>query len=86
MFQNEYTFGRYRATGKEDEFHANYERAVEEVGRIFGKTYPMIVGGKEVYTSEGTIDDTSPSNTELVLRKLQNGTTQHADSAKAAAS
>ena len=86
MFQNEYTFGRYRATGKEDEFHANYERAVEEVGRIFGKTYPMIVGGKDVFSSEGTFDDTSPSNTELVLGKFQKGTRQDANSAIAAAS
>ena len=85
MFQNEYTFGRYISAGKEEEFHANYERAVEEIGRTFGRTYPMIIGGKDVFSSEGTFDDISPSNTELVLGKFQKGTRQDANNAIAAA-
>ena len=48
MFQNENTLGRLKAAGKEEEFHTSYEKAVELAKKEFGKTYPMLIGGRQV--------------------------------------
>ncbi len=85
MFQNEHTFGRLRASGKEDEFHISYERAVDEVRKSFGKTYPIIIDGREVTSTDGTFPDTSPSNTDLLLGNFQKGNRNHAKEAIEAA-
>ncbi|MGI0090338.1 MAG: aldehyde dehydrogenase family protein, partial [Nitrososphaerales archaeon] len=87
MFQNENTFAKLKASGKEDEFHESYESAIEQARKEFGKkkTYPMIIGGSEIVSSEGTFDDTSPSNIDLVLGKFQKGTRDHAKNAISAA-
>lgn len=85
MFQNENTLGRLKAAGKEEEFHASYERSVEEARNGFGKTYSMLIGGKQVFSSEGTFDDISPSNLNLVLGRFQKGTRLDARNAIAAA-
>ena len=81
MFQNENTFGRLKASGKEDEFHASYEKAVDEARKNFGKTYQMIIGGKEVSSPDGTFADRSPSNTDLLLGYFQKGNRSHAKQA-----
>ena len=85
MFQNENTLGRLKTAGKEEEFHASYEKAVELAKKDFGKTYPMLIGGIEVLSSEGTFDDISPSNLELTLGRFQRGTRKDAKNAIAAA-
>ncbi len=85
MFQNENTLGRLKAAGKEEEFHACYEKAVELAMKGFGKTYPMLIGGRQVLSSEGTFDDISPSNLELTLGRFQRGTRRDAKNAIAAA-
>ncbi len=78
MFENENTFSRFKLSGSEEEFHKEYETAIGEVQKDFGKTYPMIIGGEEVFSIEGTFDDVSPCNTELVLGRFQKGTREHA--------
>jgi 1-pyrroline-5-carboxylate dehydrogenase len=85
MYQNEYTFARYKTAGREEEFHERYENAVEHVRKNFGRTYPMLIGGKEEFSSEGTFDDTAPSDPKLILGKFQKGTREHARKAIAAA-
>ena len=85
MFENENTLSRFRSEGIEEEFHKEYDAAVREFQRNLGKTYPMIIGGQEVFSSEGTFDDTSPSNTQLVLGRFQKGTKEHARQAISAA-
>ncbi|MHB2035493.1 MAG: aldehyde dehydrogenase family protein [Nitrososphaerales archaeon] len=85
MFQNENTFERLRAAGKEEEFHARYDKAVEIVKADFGKTFPMLIGGKQVFSSEGTFDDVSPSNLDLTLARFQVGTREDAKNAIASA-
>lgn len=81
MYENEYTFARFKAQGREDEFHEQYEKAVEEVRKTFGRTYPMLIGGKEELSSEGTFEDTCPANPSLVLGKFQKGAREHAKKA-----
>ncbi len=78
MFENENSLARFRSQGIEEEFHKEYDTAVAEFGRNLGKTYPMIIGGQEVFSSEGTFNDTSPSNTSLILGRFQKGTKEHA--------
>jgi 1-pyrroline-5-carboxylate dehydrogenase len=85
MFENENTLARFRSQGIEEEFHREYDAAVAEFQRNLGKTYPMIIGGQEVSSSEGTFDDTSPSNTSLILGRFQIGTKEHARQAISAA-
>jgi 1-pyrroline-5-carboxylate dehydrogenase len=73
MFQNENTFNKMKSEGKEDEFHRRYEEAVRSTKQEFGKTYPMVIGGKELQSSDGVFADTSPSDTNLVLGYFQKG-------------
>lgn len=85
MFQNENTFVRLKSEGMEDEFHRQYETALKEFQGKLGKTYPMIIAGQEVYSSDGTFDDVSPSNTDIIVGRFQKGTREHAKQAIGAA-
>lgn len=66
MFENEYTWGKAVEQRKEDEFNKNFEDAVEAVKKQFGKKYPAIIGGKQVF-SDDTIDVKCPSDTRILL-------------------
>lgn len=66
MFENEYTWGNAVKNGKTSEFNKNFEDAVESVRKKFGKKYPCIIDGKEVF-SEQTFDVRSPSDTRIIL-------------------
>jgi 1-pyrroline-5-carboxylate dehydrogenase len=77
-FENENTFGRLKATGREEEFHRLYEDAVRLVRSKLGATYPMVIGGIETTSSEGTFVDYSPSDTKLVVGHFQKGTREDA--------
>lgn len=85
MFQNENTLARLKSEGLEEEFHRQYETAVKEFRQNLGKTYPMLIGGEEVFSPEGTFDDVSPTNTSVVVGKFQKGTREHARQAISAA-
>ncbi|MDA4129278.1 MAG: aldehyde dehydrogenase family protein [Thaumarchaeota archaeon] len=85
LFHNENTFSQLKAAGREDEFHSSYDKAVENFRRELGKTYPMIIGGVEVTSSDGTFDDTNPSKIDLVVARFQKGNREHAKQAIEAA-
>jgi 1-pyrroline-5-carboxylate dehydrogenase len=85
LVQNESTLGKLKEVGKEDEFHSSYENAVERFRKELGKTYPMIIGGAEVASPDGTFDDSSPSNYNLVIARFQKGNRDHAKQAIEAA-
>jgi 1-pyrroline-5-carboxylate dehydrogenase len=78
MFQNENTFNKMKSEGREEEFHTRYERAVAVAKVGFGKTYPMMIGGNEVQSSDGVFADTSPSDTRLILGYFQKGSREDA--------
>jgi 1-pyrroline-5-carboxylate dehydrogenase len=78
LFQNENTLVRLKSDGLEEEFHRQYETALKEFRENLGKTYPMIIGGEDVFSVDGTFDDTSPSNTDIIVGKFQNGNKEHA--------
>jgi len=66
MFENEYTWGKAVKSGKTSEFNKNFEDAVSNVKKKFGKKYPCIINGKQVF-SDHTFDVRSPSDTRIIL-------------------
>ena len=72
------------AAGQNSEFNKAYDEAVDRVRKSFGKTYPNVIGGKEVKTAE-SFTDTSPSDTRVILGKFAKGTRDDARAAIAAA-
>ncbi|MEM3530525.1 MAG: aldehyde dehydrogenase family protein, partial [Nitrososphaerales archaeon] len=74
VFENELTWFKALNSGKAEEFHKNYEEALEKVKKELGKKYPNIINGKEVYSKEGEFIKTSPSDTRIVIGYFQKGT------------
>src|SRR5216117_4598377 len=72
-FRNERTWQNAVELGKTEEFHVNYETAVDRVRSEFGQTLPMIIDGKEVRTT-ATFPDVSPADIRVVLGLFQHGT------------
>jgi 1-pyrroline-5-carboxylate dehydrogenase len=66
MFQNEYTWGNAVAKGRETEFNKKFDDAVQIIQTQFGKKYPAIIGGKEIFSND-TFEVKSPSDTRIVL-------------------
>ncbi len=66
MFQNEKTWAKYLANNSTDEFHAKFDNAVAQVQKEFGKTYPMIIAGKEVFSND-LFQVRSPADKNLIL-------------------
>src|ERR671928_1719872 len=76
MFENEHTLHTFMTEKAEGQFHDKYEKALDQVRTEFGRKYSMIIGGKEVNTSQ-TITHTSPTDTRIVLGRLPDGSTTH---------
>ncbi len=74
-----------KGVGRETEFHKQYEDAVQAFRSKLGATYPIIIGGIEVKSTEGTFADTSPSDTNVTLGYFQKGTREDAKRAVEAA-
>ncbi|MEM2842108.1 MAG: aldehyde dehydrogenase family protein [Thermoproteota archaeon] len=74
VFENELTWFKALNSGKAEEFHKNYEEALEKVKKELGKKYPNIIDGEEVYSKEGEFIKTSPSDTRIVIGYFQKGT------------
>jgi 1-pyrroline-5-carboxylate dehydrogenase len=84
MFENENTLRTFMAERAEGEFHDRYERALETVRSDFGKKYPMIIGGREVTTSQW-VSHYSPIDTRVLIGRIPAGGANHARQAIAAA-
>ena len=74
-----------KAMQKEMEFHESYEKSVENARTKLGKTYPLIIDGKEVMSRDGTFSDTNPANTEMIVGYFQKGSRDDAKKAIEAA-
>ncbi|OLC91407.1 MAG: 1-pyrroline-5-carboxylate dehydrogenase [Thaumarchaeota archaeon 13_1_40CM_3_38_6] len=66
MFENEKTWAKYVANNSTDEFHKKFDQAIEQESKDFGKNYPMIIAGKEVF-SNNQFQVRSPADKKLVL-------------------
>ena len=61
-------------------FHQSFDKAVQEVSRQFGQSYPIYISGQETKTSNEFLD-TSPINTEITIGNFQIGTAIELDTA-----
>jgi 1-pyrroline-5-carboxylate dehydrogenase len=83
-FKNEFTYKTYLEEGREQEFDALFDEAVERAKKGFGAKYPMIIGGREV-TAQELLTEKSPVDSSIVIGYFQKGTREHARQAIAAA-
>jgi 1-pyrroline-5-carboxylate dehydrogenase len=66
MFENEKTWAKAVLNNSTDEFNRKFDQAIDLVKKDFGKSYPMIIGGKEIY-SENQFQVRSPADTRIVV-------------------
>jgi 1-pyrroline-5-carboxylate dehydrogenase len=64
--------------------HRSFEKALARVKSELGRSYPMLIGGKERFATE-TFDDSSPIDYSWLLGRFQKGTARDARDAIAAA-
>ena len=69
MIENENTWANAIQTNSQDQFHKKFDSALESLKNEFGKQYPLIIGGKEIF-AEKTFDVRSPSDTRIILAKF----------------
>jgi 1-pyrroline-5-carboxylate dehydrogenase len=67
-----------------DDLHRELDVAIETVKSSFGKSYPMMIGGRPV-TGSSEFDDRSPIDTRILLGKFQSGSREQVRDAIAAA-
>ncbi len=84
VFKNEDTFQNFLENNQEYRFHRLYEKAVNSVSTEFGKTYPVIINGKKIYTSK-SMTRTSPTDKRITLGHMSKGNSMHAKRAIQAA-
>jgi 1-pyrroline-5-carboxylate dehydrogenase len=54
------------------DLHRELDRAIEQLPASFGRRYPMIIGGQEVFAA-GELEDRSPIDTRILLGTFQHG-------------
>jgi 1-pyrroline-5-carboxylate dehydrogenase len=67
-----------------DDLHRELDAAIERVPSTFGRSYPLMIGGREVRASS-EFDDRSPIDTRILLGKFQSGGREQVRDAIAAA-
>jgi 1-pyrroline-5-carboxylate dehydrogenase len=66
MFENEKTWARLVENNSTDEFHKKFDQGIVEIQKDFGKNYPMIIGGKEIF-SDNQFQVRSPADKNIIL-------------------
>ena len=62
----------------DESLNPKYEAALGKLGGVLGKSYPMYIGGKEVWSEAGEFEHRSPIDTSVVVGRFQIGTRVHA--------
>jgi 1-pyrroline-5-carboxylate dehydrogenase len=62
----------------DESLDAKYEAALRKLEGGLGKSYPMYIGGKEVWSEAGEFEHRSPIDTSIVVGRFQVGTRGHA--------
>jgi 1-pyrroline-5-carboxylate dehydrogenase len=83
-FRNENTLLHHQQAGTLEEYHARYEAAVREVRGQLGKTYPLLIGGKEVPSKEH-FEVRSPADRDMLIGRFPSATPQQVQEAVDAA-
>ena len=79
-FKNEYTWGKAVENNSTNSFHANFEKALDEVKKEIGKEYPIIINGKEIYYDD-RFTVRSPSNTKISVAEFPKASVNDAKNA-----
>ncbi len=74
----------YATMSADPNLHTEFDAAIGRVKGMLGKTHPMYIDGKPVTAAE-QFEDTSPTDTRIVLGKFQKGGREHVQQAIAAA-
>jgi 1-pyrroline-5-carboxylate dehydrogenase len=80
LIENENTWAKAVKDNKTDEFHKNFDSALELLKKELGKTYPLIINGKKL-ESDKLFEIRSPSDTRLVLAKFPLATKEETQNA-----
>ena len=75
----------YVSLSADESLHPKYEAALKRFRTKLGASYPMHIGGKEVWSDAGEFECRSPFDTSIVVGKFQVGTPKHAKQAIEAA-
>ena|SRR5256885_13508341 len=83
MTQSKITYATMSGDQMED-LHRELDGAIETVKTSFGRSYPLVIGGRDIRaTSE--FDDRSPIDTRILLGTFQSASREHVREAIAAA-
>ncbi|HXV51227.1 MAG TPA: aldehyde dehydrogenase family protein [Nitrosopumilaceae archaeon] len=69
MIENENTWAKAVQNNTTEEFHKKFDQALESLKKELGKTYPLIIGGKEVW-ADNYFEVKSPADTKILLAKF----------------
>src|ERR1041384_2378690 len=81
--QTKITYATMTADRMED-LHRELDAAIEAVKSSFGRSYPLIIGGREARAA-GEFEDRSPIDTRILLGKFQSASRDQVRDAIAAA-
>jgi len=73
VFENEKTWAKAVLNNSTDELHRKFDQAIDLVKKDFGKSYPMIIGGKEIYT-DNQFQVKSPADTRIIIANFPSAT------------
>lgn len=68
-FENEYTWGKAIANNSTEQFHTDFDNAIDNVKKEFGKKYPIIINGKEIFSDDCFVVR-SPSDTRITIAEF----------------
>ncbi len=71
----------YTTLFADESLNPKFEAALRKFEPQLGKSHPMHIGGKEVWSEAGEFEHRSPINTSIVVGKFQVGTREHAKQA-----
>lgn len=83
-FRNENTWLHHSQAGTTAEFHARYEAAVRKVRGQLGRTYPLLIGGKEVQAAK-TFEVRNPANRDELIGRFASASPEQVKEAVEAA-
>lgn len=84
MIENENTWANAVKNNATEEFHKKYDQALDSLKGEIGRTYPLVINGREV-AAEQIFEVRSPSDTSMILARFPLATKEQADEAVLAA-
>jgi 1-pyrroline-5-carboxylate dehydrogenase len=75
----------YVTLAADESLHPKFEAAMKRLEGKLGESYPMFIGGKQIWSKAGEFEHRSPIDTSIIVGKFQLGTREHAKMAIEAA-